>query len=285
MRARCIDAVGVTFSKQKPRSGRTQINYSHSLEAGEGSRPSGRGEVGSDVTSPPERKRRARHPSLDCSVETCGIGGAKRDTTLVGWGRNVLDREVGRSRRGRAFQRFLSGIKRCRYSEKNVYFLTLTSSPECGYEFLRRDWIVLLKICREFFGQFGYCMIKTREGNGVVHMLFHSECCDSFRLDALHAFFSANWVEIHRAKVVWIRKTYGDTRLAGHLTQYLASQESGTRMSWSWGWVHSGFVADWERVKYLHGDIKKAIKIWDWYLQNDSIWLKCRLDKLDKVTL
>ena len=163
MRARCIDAVGVTFSKQKPRCGRTQINYSHSLEAGEGSRPSGRGEVGSDVTSPPERKRRARHPSLDCSVETCGIGGAKRDTTLVGWGRNVLDREVGRSRRGRAFQRFLSGIKRCRYSEKNVYFLTLTSSPECGYEFLKRDWIVLLKICREFFGQFGYCMIKTRE--------------------------------------------------------------------------------------------------------------------------
>jgi hypothetical protein len=123
-------------------------------------------------------------------------------------------------------------------------------------------------------------MIKTEEGNGVIHMLFHSEWCESFRLDALHAWFSVNWAEIHEAPVVWICRTYGEKRLAGYLTQYLASQEGDTRMSWSWGWVHRGFVRDWEEVKRSSENIKKAIDIWDWYLANDPIWLKCRLGKL-----
>lgn len=96
------------------------------------------------------------------------------------------------------FHRFLSGIKRCRYLGRNVYFLTLTSSRERGYEYLKRDSIVLIKRCREFFGQFDYCIINTHEGNGVIHMLFHFEMCQSFRLDALHSFFSVNWAEIHK---------------------------------------------------------------------------------------
>jgi len=117
-------------------------------------------------------------PSLDYSVKTCGerrVSG--RNSTLVDWISQILDPEVARRRRGRAFHRSLSGIKHCRYLGKNVYFLTLTSSRERGYEFLKRDWIVLLKRCREFFGQFDYYMIKTHEGNGVIRLLFHSEAC------------------------------------------------------------------------------------------------------------
>lgn len=87
-----------------------------------------------------------------------------------------------------------------------MYFLTLTSSNERCYEFLDRDVEVLIKRCRAFFGPFDYCMIKTHEGNGVVHMLFHSEGCQSLRLDALHSFFSVSWDEIHKAPVVWICK-------------------------------------------------------------------------------
>lgn len=67
--------------------------------------------------------------------------------------------------------------------------------------------------------------------------------------------------EIHRGPIVWICKTYGDKRLAGYLTQYLASQEGETRMSWSWGWGHRGFVKDWEEVKHRSQNIKKAIEI------------------------
>jgi len=166
-----------------------------------------------------------------------------------------------------------------------VYFLTLTSSEERGYEFLKRDSIVLIKRCREFFGQFDYCMIKTHEGNGVIHLLFHSENCRSVGSAALHSFFSINWAEIHEAPVVWIVKTYGDKGLAGYLTQYLASQKGETRMSWSWGWVHRGFVKDWEEIKRSSENIKKAIETWDWYLANDPIWLKCRVGKPSETKL
>lgn len=155
----------------------------------------------------------------------------------------------------------------------------MTSSKARGFEYLKRDWIVLLKRCREFFGQFDYCMIKTHEGHGVIHLLFHCDWAEQFRLDALHSFFSVNWAEIHGAEVVWIRKTYGVKRLAGYLVQYLASQKGETRISWSWGWVHRGFVHDWEKVKHLQPDIKKAIQVWDWYLEQDSVWLKYRLRK------
>jgi hypothetical protein len=236
------------------------------------------GGVGSDVTPP-------NNASLDYSVKSCGVEGSGRDSTLVGWVRNVLDPEVARRKRGRAFHRFLSGIKRCRYLGKDVFFLTLTSSRERGYEYLKRDWIVLLKRCREFFGQFDYCMIKTYEGNGVIHLLFHSWGCQSASLAALHSFFSVNWAETHKAPVVWICKTYGDGRLAGYLTQYLASQEGETRMSWSWGWVHRGFVHDWEEVKRSSDGINRAIQVWDWYLENDPVWLRYRLGEASATKL
>jgi hypothetical protein len=106
-------------------------------------------------------------------------------------------------------------------------------------------------------------MIKTHEGNGVIHLLFYCKGCESFRYDALHAWFSVNWDDIHKAPNVWLVKTYGEKRLAGYLTQYLASQKGETRMSWSWGWVHRGFVHDWEEVKHSSVDIKEAIDIWD----------------------
>jgi len=223
--------------------------------------------------------------SLDYSVKTCGGEGSKRDSTLVGWIVNAIDPDVARRRRGRAFHRSLSGIKRCRHLGRIVFFLTLTSSKERGHEYLKRDVDVLIKRCRGFFGPFEYFMIKTYEGNGVIHMLFHCEGCESISLDTLHSYFSVNWAGIHKAPVVWICGTYGDKRLAGYLTQYLASQEGETRMSWSWGWVHRGFVHDWEEVKRSSENIKKAIETWDWYLANDPLWLKASLNKLLEVKL
>jgi len=52
--------------------------------------------------------------SLDYSVKSCRSGESGRDGTLVGWVRYALDPEVARRKRGRAFHRYLSGIKRCR---------------------------------------------------------------------------------------------------------------------------------------------------------------------------
>jgi hypothetical protein len=200
--------------------------------------PEGRGNSLDRVPSPSSlsasSSKQCACPSLDYSVRTCGdslVSG--RDNTLVGWIVNAIDPDVARRRRGRAFHRSLSRIKRCRHLGRIVFFLTLTSSTERGHEYLKRDVNVLIKRWRGFFGPFEYFMIKTYEGNGVIHMLFHCEGCESMNLDTLHSYFSVNWAGIRKAPVVWICKTYGDKRLAGYLTQYLASQEGETRISWS----------------------------------------------------
>lgn len=56
-------------------------------------------------------------------------------------------------------------------------------------------------------------------------------------------------------------------------------------MSWSWGWVYRGFVRDWEEVKHNSEDIKKAIEVWDWYLENNLVWLKCRFGEVNQAKL
>ena len=56
-------------------------------------------------------------------------------------------------------------------------------------------------------------------------------------------------------------------------------------MSRSWGWVHRGFVHDWEEVKRSFDTIKKVIQVWEWYLENDLIWLKYRLRRTRAIKL
>lgn len=80
-------------------------------------------------------------------------------------------------------------------------------------------------------------------------------------------------------------KTYGDKQLTGYSTQYSASQKGESRMSLSWGWVHRRFVHDWEKVEDNSGNIKKSIEVWNWYLRNDPLWLKCLLEGVKQVKL
>jgi hypothetical protein len=42
---------------------------------------------------------------------------------------------------------------------------------------------------------------------------------------------------------------------------------------------------DWEEVKRNSEGIKEAIEVWDWYLANEPLWLRARLDKLREVRL
>ncbi|MBA7713073.1 hypothetical protein ES703_122071 [subsurface metagenome] len=91
---------------------------------------------------------------------------------------------------------------------------------------------------------FEYIAVKTAEGNGVIHILYAGDFLPQ-------RWLSDNWLAIHGAFIVDIRKTYGSKRgVAGYLCQYCAGQHKFVRYSWSWGWVWPGFVKSWLYLKH-----------------------------------
>jgi len=122
-------------------------------------------------------------------------------------------------------------------------FLTLTSAPGADYSRLNRHFEVLVKRIKRSFGcQFEYIKIKTREGNGVLHVIYAGPYIPQ-------PWLSRNWEEIHGAKVVHIRKMYFGKGLRNYLGSYL--QDQG-RLSYSRGWFKSGWASAYRRIQSDH---------------------------------
>jgi len=118
-----------------------------------------------------------------------------------------------------------------------VLWVTLTSSPSSSRPRLRKDFQALRKrIEHKFaFGLVEYVCVDTREGHGVLHMLW---ACKSSRFFIPQAWLSAQWAEIHGAPVVDVRavgKGDGDARRLSRymVTQYCAGQDALVRLSQS----------------------------------------------------
>ncbi len=92
----------------------------------------------------------------------------------------------------------------------------------------------------------GYIKVPeiSKNGGQHCHVLFRGTFIEQ-------AWLSAQWQEIHGAKIVDIRKAvYGQSkhRIASYLAKYMSKEGAG-RYSWDWGWVWKGFVKDWCRLK------------------------------------
>lgn len=126
------------------------------------------------------------------------------------------------------------GIKKW-FEKGNLYFLTLTSSPGRGYEWLCRDFEVLRKRVKNLVKQkIEYVAVKTREGFGVLHVIFNGK---RLEIDWL----KRQWANIHGADQVYIRKVvYSGGRLRNYLVKYLKNQG---RVSYSWDWFKKGFMS------------------------------------------
>ena len=98
------------------------------------------------------------------------------------------------------------------------------------------------RIKRSFGCQFEYIKIKTREGNGVLHVIYAGPYIPQ-------PWLSRNWEEIHGAKVVHIRKMYFGMGLRNYLGSYL--QDQG-RLSYSRGWFKSGWASAYRRIQSDH---------------------------------
>lgn len=148
-----------------------------------------------------------------------------------------------RMRRGRVFQRLITGVKVHRAAGRRIRFITLTSSDQSPVGDLNKNFNILVKRIRRRYGVFEYCKVKTTEGNGVLHMMAVGKFM-AFK------WLQEQWKQIHKAFIVNIKEVQrkGDYRLAGYLIPYIGHHDQ-TRLSYSWGWLWKGFHLTWRRVK------------------------------------
>jgi hypothetical protein len=131
----------------------------------------------------------------------------------------------------------LSGLTIGKRVGSDLRFLTLTSSP-ASPRAVQRSFQNLVKRIRRKFGKFEYCVVRTSEGYGVLHLLYRGGFIPV-------AWLRHGWFVIHRAFEVWI--TRFDDRKGGIggisrylVTQYMSNQSGYVRGSASRHWIFVG---------------------------------------------
>jgi len=143
----------------------------------------------------------------------------------------------------RCYHRVMSGLEK----GGDFRFLTLTSSNESPDTCQRSFRALYMRLKRRGLIS-AYIKIPEPSKNGKqhLHVLFRGSYVSQ-------AYISQAWQEIHKAKIIDIRKVHqnrGKRALASYMAKYMA--KDGTfRYSWSWSWVWKGFCGDWKRLKKL----------------------------------
>ena len=168
----------------------------------------------------------------------------------------------------RCYHRVISGIER----GGTLRFLTLTSSNESPDTCQRSFRSLYMRLKRKGLIE-GYIKVPELSKNGKqhLHVLFRGSYIDQALLSQL-------WQELHKAKIVDIRKVSDNVdkrKLASDMASYM-SKQNAYRYSWNWTWVWRGFVKDWTKLKRLvreyYGEISgKARRI---LLLCWRLWLK-----------
>lgn len=134
-----------------------------------------------------------------------------------------------RKKQGRAYSAIVNGSKFALSHNQKLYFLTLTSSPNSGD--IHRNFNKLVRRIRKRYGLFEYVYIRTREGLGVLHILFKVK--KRLEIDWLRQ----EWVKMHNAPQMKLLEAYGGAkRLSNYLAGYL-SKNPLERLAYSTLWL------------------------------------------------
>jgi len=119
-------------------------------------------------------------------------------------------------------------IDRLRLWQSQAYrvrWVTLTGSNDSKAERLRDDFAELRRrIGREFGYKFEFVCVDTREGNGVLHMLWAMQ---GPRFFVPFKWLQAQWQAIHAAMFVNIQDVGGGDGDARRLSRYIVAQYCG----------------------------------------------------------
>jgi len=160
----------------------------------------------------------------------------------------------------RTYSCALSGLKRCEYRGVQAYFLTLTSAPHVGNHAKHFDLLVK-RVRRELGYGFEYMKVFTTEGNGVFHVLFF-DAFEGWAFDAIHAYFSCLWQELHKSPIVWCSPVLLTKKVCSYVVQYAASQKGFVRKSCSKNWIFPAYRSVFIGLIKKFG-FKRALLKWD----------------------
>lgn len=171
----------------------------------------------------------------------------------------------------RCFHRVISGLER----GGDFRFLTLTSSKDSPDTCQRSFRALHMRLKRRnLVTAYIKCPEPSKNGKQHLHIIFKGSYVDQ-------ALVSHWWQQIHRAKIIDIRRIYLGTskkRVASYMAKYM-SKNNLYRYSWSWSWVWRGFVKDWTRLKRLwrhfnssgeYHDFQQLLTWWRWWLK--ALW-------------
>lgn len=163
-----------------------------------------------------------------------------------------------RRKQKRAYHRLFSGLQKAFDTGMVVRFLTLTSSKEVKDADLHGHFKVLMTRIRRKYGVTEYALIRTGEGNGVLHILYVGGFISQ-------KWLSYQWNEIHQSPVVDIRIVRNETRrLTSYLVSHYLSRQKDFRLSYSRFWLFPGASRVWKELKknWLHKSKKGLFYLW-----------------------
>jgi hypothetical protein len=128
------------------------------------------------------------------------------------------------------------------------------------------------------YGGVEYFMVRTSEGNGVLHVFWAWRGGRVFWVD--QRWLSCTWQEIHGAPVVWI-SAVGAGRSPGRavgyvVSHYVAGQKQLVRVSWSWRrglGFPLGLVWSWWKRRWPRGRVRERLSAWGEFLRGGIVAL------------
>jgi hypothetical protein len=163
-----------------------------------------------------------------------------------------------------------------------ILWITLTSSSTSDPDKLTEHFSTLKKrIERNFgFADLEHFKVSTYEGNGVLHFFLAYKPKPGERAKKFfipYDWLKENWLDIHGAWDVWIKKVKNGKRSRARLStynasQYCADQSLLRRVSWSWKRGLGGaLVRTYTEVKQFLQSKTECIKIWNRVLSGEEV--------------
>jgi hypothetical protein len=176
----------------------------------------------------------------------------------------------------RIFQRLSTGLQIARNQGQVMRFMTLTTSkervvikrgkrkgevrtPKDSFDILRNR---ISKATMQKYGFIGfnlrkYYCLRTREGNGVLHIVYWGNI-GYIPIQWL----KRNWYEIHGGYECDIQEIQNRRKQVNGIVMYLLDnylmRQDIARMSYGWGWAWLGFCKSWEKTKYYYGKLRST---------------------------
>ena len=150
-------------------------------------------------------------------------------------GRNVPEHSARPSWNKKQWVTRRTVMDRLRYWQARGYqclWVTLTSSPKSSAKRIRADFQALRKrIGRELgFSGMEYVCVDTREGHGVLHMIWAWRDADQTRKASFYVPFDwlqSSWSTLHGAFHVNVKRIGGADKDARRLSRYIVAQYCG----------------------------------------------------------